>query len=277
MRMLPCLAAGLALALLAGCAAAPAKPTASDPLERMNRTTYAFNQAVDHAFLRPVAKGYDYFVPQPLRTGISNMLSNLGLPVVFVNDLLQWKPRAAGQDLGRLLVNSTFGLAGLLDPASGAGIPRNDEDFGQTFGRWGMSSGPYLVLPFFGPSSFRDAPGFAIEFVADPRTGLDNQALSNTLVGLTIVNRRAELLSTEKVLDEAYDPYAFIRNAWLQRRQFLVTDGATPEEEPLEDPEADMGDDEATAEPPAAPATTPPAEPATPPAAPAPTDVPPPP
>lgn len=226
----------LAVVLLTGCAAAPAKPTPTDPFERVNRTTYRFNQAVDRAFLKPLARGYDYFTPKPLRVGITNVLSNLGVPVVLINDLLQLKPRAAAHDLGRLLINTTFGLGGLFDPASGAGIRRNDEDFGQTFGYWGVPSGPYLLLPFFGPSTLRDAPAFAIEWVVDVRTGLDNQALENTLLGLTLVNLRARLLATDPLIAEAYDPYAFVRNAWLQRREYLVTDGATPAEEPLEDP-----------------------------------------
>lgn len=226
----------LSIVLLTGCAAAPARPAPADPFERVNRTTYEFNQAVDRAFLKPLARGYDYFTPKPLRVGITNVLSNLAVPVVLINDLLQLKPVAAAHDLGRLLINSTFGLGGLFDPASGAGIRRNDEDFGQTFGYWGVPAGPYVLLPFFGPSSLRDAPAFAIEWVVDVRTGLDDQALENTLLGLTIVNKRAELLVAEKFVDEAYDPYAFVRNAWLQRREYLVTDGAAPAEEPLEDP-----------------------------------------
>lgn len=260
MRLLPLLATALlATEVLAGCAAAPAKPTPGDPFERLNRGTHAFNRAVDHAVLRPAARGYQYFLPRFARTGIHNALSNLGLPVVFVNDVLQVKPRAAGQDFLRLFVNSIFGLGGLLDPASDVGLTRNDEDFGQTLGRWGVPSGPYLELPFFGPSTLRDAPMLIPELLLDPRAAaFPDRTLRYPLAVLTFVERRSELLSTDKALDESFDPYAFIRNAWLQRREYLVHDGAPPEEvEPLEDPgEDEPADQGGTTEPP--PAAPPP-------------------
>lgn len=232
------------LPLLAGCATTN-MGTPGDPLERMNRATYRFNDAVDRNLLRPVATGYRDHVPQLLRTGVDNFLDNLAYPTTFVNDLLQLKVKDALVDLGRFAVNTTLGLGGILDPASHFGIPRNDEDFGQTLGRWGVPSGPYVVLPLFGPSTARDTPALAADSQTDLRVRLDiDQKVQWGLAGLSIVNERAELLALDASIGAAYDPYAFIRNAWLQRREYQVKDGDVPDEaledpmeEPLVDPE----------------------------------------
>ena len=238
----------LIVSSLAGCATTN-MGTPGDPLERMNRATHRFNVSVDRAVLRPVAVGYRNHVPQVVQTGVNNFLDHLAYTTTIVNDLLQLKVKDTLIDLGRFTVNTTLGLGGILDPASHFGIPRNDEDFGQTLGRWGVPSGPYVVLPFLGPSTVRDAPSFYVDVQTDLRIG---EYLDSTtewaLVGLSLVNRRAELLAFDSSYEAAYDPYAFIRDAWLQRREYQVKDGDVADDIPLdesgdlelEDPEPDQ-------------------------------------
>ena len=228
--------AGALLVLsLAGCATTN-MGTPGDPLERMNRATYRFNDSVDRAVLRPVATAYLNHVPQVVQQGIDNFLENLAFPTTIVNDLLQLKIKDTLVDLGRFTVNTTLGLGGLLDPASHFGIPKNDEDFGQTLGRWGVPSGPYVVVPFFGPSSVRDAPSIYVDGQTDLRVALhiDNN-VEWALAGISLVHRRSELLPFDAQFDAAYDRYAFIRNAWLQRREYQVKDGDVPDDIPLDE------------------------------------------
>lgn len=228
---------GLLLAL-AGCATVP-QPTPHDPFERINRGTQRFNDALDRAVLKPVASGYHRYVPRVIRTGVSNLLGHLEYTTTIVNDLLQLKILATGADIGRFALNSTLGIGGLLDPATRVGIPRHDEDFGQTLGRWGVPAGPYLVLPLLGPSSLRDAPALAADAQTDLRVQLKLDTGTRVALGvLTVVDRRAALLSADQTLDSAFDRYAFIRNAWQQRREYQVRDGNVPDEAPLE-PEPD--------------------------------------
>ncbi|MGH8251331.1 MAG: MlaA family lipoprotein [Steroidobacteraceae bacterium] len=232
-------AAGALLALLlAGCATTgPATP--GDPLERFNRGTHRFNEAVDRAVLKPVAVRYDRHVPRVIRTGIGNLLTHLAYPTTIVNDLLQLKLKDAAVDVGRFVLNTTLGIGGLLDPASAAGLARNDEDFGQTLGRWGVPAGPYLVLPLLGPSTVRDAPSIYVDSQTDLRVQAKlKDAERVALTAVSVVDRRAELLSVDRSLASAYDSYAFVRDAWRQRREYKVRDGDVPEEAPLEDPEA---------------------------------------
>jgi len=234
-------AGAILLALLAGCATTN-MGTPGDPLERMNRGTHRFNTAIDDAVLRPVAVGYRDHVPDSVRTSISNFLENLAYPTTIVNNLLQLKIKDTLSDIGRFALNSTIGIGGLFDPASRFGIPKNDEDFGQTLGRWGVPDGPYVVLPFFGPSSARDAPAIYVDWQTDLRVGDQvDPAVEWTLIGLSLVNRRAQFLEFDDTWQSAYDPYAFIRDAWLQRREYRVRDGNMPDADPLEgleDPEA---------------------------------------
>jgi phospholipid-binding lipoprotein MlaA len=219
---------------LSGCATTP-QAAPHDPWERFNRGSQRFNDGLDRAVLRPVATGYQKRVPRFVRTGISNLLGHLAFPTTIVNDLLQLKLRATAADIGRFVLNSTLGIGGLLDPATRVGIPRNDEDFGQTLGRWGVPAGPYLVLPLLGPSTLRDTPTQFVDAQTDLRVQLDLKTEERIALGmLTIVDRRAGLLSADATLDSAFDRYAFIRNAWLQRREYLVRDGDVPEEAPLE-------------------------------------------
>ena len=249
------IAGAVLLALLGGCATTNLG-TPGDPLERMNRATYRFNDTVDRAVLRPVATGYRNHVPRLVQEGIDNVLEHLAFPTTIVNDLLQLKIKDTLVDLGRFAVNSTLGLAGLLDPASHFGIPRNDEDFGQTLGRWGVPSGPYVVLPFFGPSTARDAPSIFVDAQTDLRVALhiDNN-VEWALAGVSLVHRRAELLPFDAQFDSAYDRYAFIRNAWVQRREYQVKDGEVEDDIPLEEfeelEELDDPEDPAATQPPA--------------------------
>jgi phospholipid-binding lipoprotein MlaA len=257
--------AGLALLLLtlglAGCATLPSgKADPRDRFERFNRSVYKFNTALDHAILRPVAREYVKVTPQPVRTGINNVLTNLAYPVTLVNSFLQGKFHDGMSDAARLLVNSTIGIGGLFDPASGMGLDRHQADFGQTMGRWGMHSGPYLMLPFLGPSTVRDGFGLVPDYlllheIETVKLFDNNEYVEWGLFALGTVNRRSQLLDEDRILDSAYDPYAFLRNAYLQRRDYLIHDGnVSPEEE---FPDTDM-----TGAEPAAPAT--PATPAAP-------------
>jgi phospholipid-binding lipoprotein MlaA len=242
-------AGALLLALLAGCATTGAG-TPGDPLERVNRTTHRFNDSIDRALLRPIATGYRDHVPKPLQEGIDNVLEHLAFPTTLVNDLLQLKLKDTLADLGRFTVNTVFGIGGILDPASEMGIPKNDEDFGQTLGRWGVPPGPYVVVPFLGPSTIRDAPSLYVDGQTDLRVALhiDNN-VEWGIATLSLIHRRSELLPFDASFDAAYDRYAFIRNAWLQRREYQVRDGDVPEEIPLEELEEaeDLGADETPA------------------------------
>jgi phospholipid-binding lipoprotein MlaA len=240
MRSTVALVVGMTL-LVSGCAAPPAKKDPRDPFERVNRATYKFNDAVDRAVLKPVAKGYKKVTPGFVQTGVSNFFSNLEQPTVIISDLLQAKFKPAFSDTGRFLMNTTIGLGGLLDPASAAGLDRNDEDLGQAFGKWGIGPGPYLMVPLFGPSDLRDGIGSIGQVYTDPVHYVERDAWRYSINGLGVINLRAGLLETDQALANTFDKYAFIRNAYLQRREYLVTDGAvTPsiDEEPLEDPEA---------------------------------------
>ena len=278
--MMTCIRAvtgALLLTLLTGCATTN-MGTPGDPLERMNRATYRFNDAIDRSVLRPVATGYLKHVPAVIRMGIDNFLENLAFPTTIVNDLLQLKIKDTLVDLGRFTVNTTLGIGGILNPANDLGIPKNDEDFGQTLGRWGVPSGPYVVLPFLGPSTLRDAPAIYADTQTDLRITLDLDSTTEwALVGISLVNRRSELLPFDNSFDSAYDRYAFIRNAWLQRREYQVEDGEVDDDIPLEEledaaAEADAApvapDAEPKAEP--SPAEAPPPGSATPPESPPP-------
>jgi phospholipid-binding lipoprotein MlaA len=225
--------AGLALAgLLAGCATLP--PGERDPrdrFERTNRAIHRFNDALDRGVAKPVAKAYVKVTPAPVRTGFGNFFRNLASPTVIVNDLLQLKVKEFATETVRLVVNTTLGIGGLFDPATQLGLPAGNEDFGQTLGRWGVPAGPYVVLPIFGPSSVRDTVGFAGDQFTDPKYYVKDDVAKWSLTGMSVVDARADLLATENLLEQANDPYTFIRNAYLQRREYLVKDGVVPEEE----------------------------------------------
>ena len=216
-----------AVSLLGGCAATGSDPR--DPFERLNRGVYQFNEAVDKTILEPVARAYRAVLPQFVRASISNAFANVNDVRVALNNVLQGKFATAYSDLGRIAINSTLGVLGLFDIASEAGIERHEEDFGQTLGWWGIGAGPYIVLPLFGPSSGRDAIGFAADAFTDPLAYVDPSRPQNQLLLTRFVNRRAELLDAKQVLEAAaLDPYVFVRDAYLQRRRNLVYDGKPP-------------------------------------------------
>ncbi len=211
---------------LAGCAS-PQTRNPADPLESFNRTVYQFNDTVDKAIAKPVAQGYNAVMPVPGKMMISNFFSNLDDVIVTVNDLLQFKFTQAASDGARVLFNSTFGVFGLLDVTSR--LEKHDEDFGQTLGYWGVGSGPYLVLPILGPSSVRDGIGLYADSRPSKLRRVTHMRTRNQLYLTKAINRRAQLLDQEKVLDTAaLDRYAFIRDAYFQRRQSLVYDGDPP-------------------------------------------------
>ncbi|TSE20233.1 putative phospholipid-binding lipoprotein MlaA [Tepidimonas alkaliphilus] len=213
----------LASALLGGCATAPdAHP--ADPLEPLNRGVYRFNEALDEAVLKPVAKGYVEVVPQPLRTGVGNFFANWRDLWSAVNATLQARPQPAAENFMRFAVNTVFGLLGVLDVASEMGIPRTTLDFGHTLGRWGVPAGPYLVLPLLGPSTVRDTVALPVDRRGDAvAQGIDDVGTRNAAQGLRWVDTRAGLLRAGDLLDQvALDKYSFTRDAYLARRQRQV-------------------------------------------------------
>ncbi len=222
----PLLAALLAFAL-AGCAVGPDK---RDPFENFNRGVMKFNDEVDTAVLKPVATAYQETVPSPARTAVGNVFANLRDAWSMVNSLLQLKVPQAAENFMRVSVNTVFGFYGVLDIASEMGMQRHREDFGQTLGHWGMPSGPYLVMPLLGPSTVRDASAFVVDRRADLVREFDPSSTRNSLYALRIVDTRASLLRTGRLLDEvSLDRYTFVRDAYLQRRRAEVFDGTPPE------------------------------------------------
>lgn len=208
--------------------------TTQDPWESYNRSMFAFNDVTDRYVLKPIAKGYVYVTPNLFRKGVNNIFSNLGEISTVLNDLLQGKPKQALNDSGRFLINSTIGLVGLFDVASRMGLkPSDGEDFGQTLAVWGVNSGPFVVLPFLGPSTVRDAGALPVDWYSHPEAYIDNQRIENTLLGLYVVNLRANLLDLEKHLTG--DRYTFVRDAYLQRRIFLINDGVVEDDFGLDD------------------------------------------
>ena len=201
-----------------------------DPWEPVNRVVFRFNDTLDTYALRPVAKGYDRIMPEFLNDGVSNVFNNLGEPKNLVNNLLQGKMHDASVDLARFLMNTTVGVVGVFDVATRMGLQRNDEDFGQTLGAWGVQSGPYVMLPLFGPSTVRDTGGFAAEGLAgySYRGQMDHVPSRNTAAGVDLVDTRAGLLSQERLISG--DKYRFIRNVWLQNREYKVMDGQVEDE-----------------------------------------------
>ena len=249
----PGLLAALVLVAALAAANAQAKPpvpdadTVSDPWEGMNRGIFAFNEGFDGWIFEPVAKGWDFVMPDPVQTGIHNFFTNLGFPVVFLNNVLQAKPEGAVTSLGRFLINTTVGVAGFFDPATWLRMPESDEDFGQTLGYWGVPGGPFLVLPILGPSNPRDTVGLVV----------DRASLTYTYfvpwyanIGATLVERvnwRARHLETiREERKSAFDFYVAVRNAYVQRRDNQIADRQPKSEEsdddlyevdPIEDPQ----------------------------------------
>jgi len=214
------------LMALVGLSLLPAMAQATsedDPWEGFNRAMFRFNDTLDTYALKPVAQGYQAVTPQFLEDGVHNVFGNLGDVGNLANNLLQGKMHDAGVDTGRLIFNTTFGLLGFFDVATPMGLQKNDEDFGQTLGVWGLGSGPYLVIPFLGPSSVRDATGKLPDSFLEPYPYMGHVPTRNVTRAVDVVDTRASLLSAEKLISG--DKYIFIRNAYLQNREFRVKDG----------------------------------------------------
>jgi phospholipid-binding lipoprotein MlaA len=237
-RALACLVAVLPLLAVAADDEPPARtPNTADPFEGFNRGVFAVNESIDKAVLVPVAKGYQKVVPQPIRTAVGNFFGNFGDAWSAVNHFLQGKP-ASGLDMTlRVATNTVFGIGGLLDIATEAGLERQEEDFGQTLGKWGFGAGPYLVIPLLGPSSVRDASALPLDRGVSPALAFKEDADRFGIVTLNFVDTRARYLSAGRLIDEvALDRYSFLRDAYLTRRRSQVYDGEPPDApEPEED------------------------------------------
>ena len=221
------LLAFIAALLLSGCATTGGDPR--DPWEGLNRKTYAFNDALDRAVMKPVARGYQKVVPGFAREGVNNFFDNIEDVGTSLNNFLQGKPKEGISDAGRFVVNTVFGVFGLWDVATPLGLEKHNEDFGQTLGKWGVGSGPYFVIPILGPSSVRDAAARP----ADPSWWysdmINPERLYWTIWTVDKIRLRANLLQSESLVkDAALDEYTFIRDAWLQRRRSQVYDGNPP-------------------------------------------------
>ena len=220
---------------LVGCATVPpSQRDPHDPWQRVNRGTYKFNDAFDRAIATPVARTYLRVVPQTLRTGVTNFFNNVTYPTVIVNALLQGQLQPFARDTGRLVVNTTIGIGGLFDPASHMGLTLEDRDFGQTFGKWGIPPGPFVVLPLLGPSDIRDGLGRIPGFYTEPWTYIKQPYWDWGSLLIYEVTERADLLPLTDMANKTFDPYAFERNAYLQQRDFMVK-GSQPHENSAED------------------------------------------
>lgn len=230
MKRLPSiLVAGL---VLSGCAPmAPGEKVAYDPWEKLNRGTYRFNDTIDRATLKPVAKAYRKVVPDPARKGVTNFFRNLETPGSAINNFLQGKPGHGFRELTRFVVNSSIGIGGLFDVAARNGVEAHPEDFGQTAAVWGMPPGPYIVIPFFGPGTLRDAVFLPVDTASNPLYYCDKSTVRDPLLALRIIDLRMRLLSLEKLLKDSKDPYVTIRESYLQNRKFEVYDGNPPDDE----------------------------------------------
>ena len=213
-----------------GCATLDGPENPDDPFERFNRSVYSFNETVDKYALKPVAKGYKAITPGSIDKAITNFFRNLDDIVVIANDLLQFNITQAASDFSRFIINTTVGIAGLMDIATDFDLKKHNEDFGQTLGVWGVSEGPYLVLPFIGASNVRDGAGFLVDTTQLDVTATQLEGRDEIYVlGVKYIDIRADLLKATNILDEiAPDRYAFIRDAWVQRRKHLVSNGEAP-------------------------------------------------
>ena len=224
--------------LMSGCASTQYVESERDPWQGFNRTMYGFNDGLDRAILKPAAQGYKAIAPDFVETSVRNFFENLDDVSVAVNNLLQGKVSNSFSDVGRVLINSTFGIFGLFDVASSFGLTKHEEDFGQTLAVWGMDSGPYIVWPIFGPSTLRDSPSLVVDRVLlNPLTYVEIKTIERVgIIALDAVSVRAELLSLEETVDEiSTDRYTFIREAYLDRREFLISDGVAAGNDDLYD------------------------------------------
>ena len=206
-----------------------------DPFEPLNRTMYAINDTFDRYTLRPIARGYKAVMPEFARRGVTNFSRNLATPRSALNNFLQGKPGPGFTDLGRFLINSTFGIAGFVDIATAEGIPEYDEDFGQTLAVWGLPEGPYLFIPILGPNTLLDAVSIPVDIYSDLLIHYDNSSVRDKVYGLRVIDLRMRLLTADALLEDSKDPYLTLRESYLQNRRFQVFDGNPPDTEEEED------------------------------------------
>lgn len=222
-----------AVVFAAGCAHSPPDEP-RDPLEPVNRQIYQFNNVVDRYTLRPVARAYRSHTPSPIRRGVGNFFANARYPITVVNSYLQGKFLLGTSDMARFVVNTTVGLVGLFDVATPLGLEAHDEDFGQTLGVWGLGQGVYLVLPLLGPSTGRDLVGAGADQFANPLNLIDDTETRLALQAVYLIDKRAGMLSFDRIMQDAFDPYLFVRTAYLENRLNKVHDG-NPPREPLDE------------------------------------------
>ena len=231
-RALQVLIMSFMMMFLVSCASIPEGQPRSkkDPWELVNRNVFSFNESLDKYLVKLITHVYEFILPEVIRDRLSNVFSNVGDVYTAINQLLQGKPKEAFDDLTRVLVNTTIGLGGLFDVASDAGLEKHNEDFGQTFGVWGIGDGPYMMLPLLGPSNVRDTVGWAFDLNTDILINyIDNIPVRNTITGVRIVDQRSKYLNSTNLLGEAaFDKYTFIRDAYIQRRRNRIYDGNPP-------------------------------------------------
>ena len=226
--------------IVTGCASTGSNP--ADPYESWNRKVYSFNKTIDVAIAKPLTTGYKAVTPDIVETGVSNVFSNLGDVPNFLNNLLQGKAKDSLSDLTRFVVNSTLGIAGLWDPASSMGLNKHDEDFGQTLAVWGVSDGPYMMLPILGPSTLRDTVAYPVNSEMDLLDQVDHIPTRNQIKVLSLVDQRSQLIKLESQLESASDEYLFVRDVWLQNRKYKIFDGQLPLDDDFECEEEDEED-----------------------------------
>lgn len=231
--------------LVSGCASQNgSQGDISDPLEPINRGLFAFNDVADKYVMRPVAVGYTWLLPAVVRTGINNFFDNIGYPVDAINALLQGKVQQFASDSARIVINTTLGFGGFLDPATAAGLAKNNEDFGQTLGVWGIPDGPYLVIPFFGPRTVRSGVGDLVDIQYSPQFNLGRSGIRTKVNIVWLIHQRSTLLGVDQEIERAFDRYAFLRDSYVQNRRYLRYDGDPPEEDYFLDEEFDDEFDE---------------------------------
>jgi phospholipid-binding lipoprotein MlaA len=237
------------LLLNAGCASNTAnKINAIDPYESFNRPVHKFNSKVDTYIAKPISDAYKWVTPEFMQVGVNNFFNNLQDVTVILNDVLQAKFKQSAQDAGRLTLNSTLGLGGLFDVASHAGLDKHNEDFGQTLAVWGLPQGSYIVLPFLGPTTFRELPGYVVDTATNPGSYLTGFALP--LAGASMLNSRANAEGSLQFINEAaLDPYVFMRESFLQWRNYQASDGKIKADKALDDLEADLLEDDSNSQP----------------------------
>ena len=223
---------GIMTTFLVGCASIPEGQPRSkkDPWELVNRNVFSFNQSLDNYLVKPLTKTYEFIVPEFIRNRLSNVFANIGDVYTAINQLLQGKPKTALDDLTRVVINTTLGLGGIFDVATDAGLEKHNEDFGQTFGVWGIKDGPYMVLPLLGPSNVRDTVGWFADLQTDILINYINDIpLRNTITGVRVIDQLSKYLNSSNLLEvAAFDKYTFVRDAYIQRRRNRIYDGNPP-------------------------------------------------